>query len=71
MALLDIVLPGSAEYQTAIDQAVTAAQGGTSVEDALATGDAAMNEITDRIGREAQITANQEFLTMQGSYYTE
>ncbi len=71
VALLDIMLPGSAEYQTAIDQAVTSAQGGTSVEDALATGDAAMNEITDRIGRDAQITANQEFLTMQGSYYTE
>ena len=69
-ALLDIILPGSAEYHTAIDQAVTAAQGGTSVEDALATGDAAFNEITDRIGRDAQIAANQEFLTLQGSYYT-
>ena len=71
VALLDIVMPGSAEYHTAIDQAVTAAQGGTAVEDALATGDSAMNEITDRIGRDAQKTANEEFLTMQGSYYTE
>jgi len=70
VALLDIVMPGSAEYQTAIDQAVTSAQGGTAVEDALASGDDAMNEITDRIGRDAQIAANQEFLTMQGSYYT-
>jgi multiple sugar transport system substrate-binding protein len=70
-ALLDIIMPGSAEYHTAIDQAVTAAQGGTSVEDALATGDSAFNEITDRIGRDAQKTAYEEFLTMQGSYYTE
>jgi multiple sugar transport system substrate-binding protein len=71
VALLDIVMPGSAEYHTAIDQAVTAAQGGTAVEEALASGDSAMNEITDRIGRDAQKTAYEEFLTMQGSYYTE
>ncbi len=69
VALLDIVMPGSAEYHNAIDQAVTAAQGGTNVEEALASGDAAMNEITDRIGREAQIAANEEFLAMKGSYY--
>lgn len=69
-ALLDIIMPGSAEYHTAIDQAVTAAQGGTPVEDALATGDAAFDEITDRIGRDAQRTAYQEFMTMQGSYYS-
>ncbi len=68
-ALLEIMMPGSSEYHTAIDQAVTAAQGGASVEDALATGDSAFNEITDRIGRDVQKTAYEEFLTMQGSYY--
>jgi multiple sugar transport system substrate-binding protein len=69
-ALLDIIMPGSAEYHTAIDQAVSAAQGGTSVEDALATGDAAFNEITDRIGRDSQKAAYQEFLKLKGSYYS-
>ncbi|MEZ4504302.1 MAG: hypothetical protein R2848_00275 [Thermomicrobiales bacterium] len=68
-ALLDIIMSGASEYNNAIDQAVTAAQGGTSVEDALATGDAAFNEITDRIGRDAQMAAYQEFMAMNGSYY--
>ena len=46
-------------------------EGTLPVEDALSTGDSAMNEITDRIGRDAQKTAYEQFLTMQGSYYTE
>jgi multiple sugar transport system substrate-binding protein len=70
-ALLDIVMPGSAEYHTAIDQAVTAAQGGMPVEQALAEGDAAMNAITERIGRDNQRAAYAEFKEMQGSYYSE
>lgn len=70
-ALLDIVMPGSAEYHTAIDQAVTAAQGGMAVDQALADGDAAMNAITDRIGREPQKAAYAEFVKMKGSYYPE
>lgn len=68
-ALLDIILPGSNEYHTALDQVVTSAQGGTSVADALATGNAAFNEITDRIGRDAQKTAYADFLALPGSYY--
>jgi multiple sugar transport system substrate-binding protein len=67
--LLDIVMPGSNEYHTALDQMVTAAQGGTSVADALAQGNAAFNEITDRIGRDSQKAAYQEFLALKGSYY--
>ena len=70
-ALIDIVMPGSAEYQTAIDQMVTSAQSGTSVEEALATGDAAFNEITDRIGRETQTAAYKDFKALRGSYYDE
>jgi multiple sugar transport system substrate-binding protein len=68
-ALLDIIMPGSAEYHTAIDQAVTAAQAGTPVEEALAGGDAAFNEITDRIGRESQMAAYENFKALKGSYY--
>jgi multiple sugar transport system substrate-binding protein len=67
--LLDIVMPGSNEYHVALDQMVTAAQGGTSVADALAQGNAAFNEITDRIGRDSQKAAYQEFLALKGSYY--
>lgn len=69
-ALIDIILPGSNEYHTALDQMVTAAQGGTSVEDALAQGDSAFNEITDRIGRDKQKAAYADFLALKGSYYT-
>ena len=68
-ALLDIIMPGANEYHVAIDQMVSAAQGGTSVADALASGDAALNEITDRIGRDKQLAAYQEFLKLRGSYY--
>lgn len=67
--LLDIVMPGSNEYHVAIDQMVTSAQGGSSVEDALASGNSAFNEITDRIGRESQKAAYQEFIKLKGSYY--
>ena len=69
-ALLDLILPGANEYHTALDQVVTAAQGGTSVADALAQGDAAFNEITDRVGRDKQKAAYQDFLKLRGSYYT-
>jgi len=69
-ALLDIVMPGSNEYHVALDNLVTAAQGGASVEDALGQGNAAFNEITDRIGRESQMEAYQEFIALEGSYYS-
>jgi multiple sugar transport system substrate-binding protein len=68
-ALLDIVMPGSSEYHTALDQLVTAAQAGTPVEEALAGGNTAFNEITDRIGREAQMEAYENFKALKGSYY--
>jgi multiple sugar transport system substrate-binding protein len=70
-ALVDIIMPGSAEYQTAIDQAVTSGMSGTPVEEALAVGNAAFNEITDRIGRESQIAAYENFKALPGSYYSE
>ena len=69
-ALLDIILPGSNEYHVALDQMVTSAQGGTSVADALSSGNAAFNEITDRIGRDKQKAAYQDFIALPGAYYT-
>jgi multiple sugar transport system substrate-binding protein len=68
-ALLDIVMPGSNEYHVALDQMVTSAQSGTSVADALATGNTAFNEITDRVGRDKQKAAYQDFIALKGSYY--
>jgi multiple sugar transport system substrate-binding protein len=67
-ALLDIILPGSAEYHTAVDQIVGAAQGGTDVKQALQDGNAAFNEITDRVGRDTQKAAYAEYLKLQGAY---
>jgi multiple sugar transport system substrate-binding protein len=70
-ALLDIVMPGSSEYHTALDQLVTAAQSGTPIEQALAEGNAAFDQITDRIGRESQTAAYENFKSLKGSYYDE
>ena len=53
----------------ALDNMVTSAQGGTSVADAVASGNAAFNEITDRVGRDKQKASYQEFLKIKGSYY--
>ncbi|MBA2597270.1 MAG: hypothetical protein H0V00_11675, partial [Chloroflexia bacterium] len=66
-----IVMPGSSEYHTALDQLVTAAQAGTSVAEALAGGNTAFDAITDRIGRENQMAAYENFKALKGSYYSE
>ncbi|MDQ2683919.1 MAG: extracellular solute-binding protein [Chloroflexota bacterium] len=68
-ALLDLIMPGANEYNVVMDQMVTSAQSGTPVADALATANAAFNEITDRIGRDVQKAAYQDFLALKGSYY--
>ncbi|MEZ4561468.1 MAG: extracellular solute-binding protein [Thermomicrobiales bacterium] len=67
-ALLDIIMPGSQEYHTAIEQMWGAAQGGTAPEQAAADANAAFNAITDRIGRDAQRTAYQEYLKLGNVY---
>jgi multiple sugar transport system substrate-binding protein len=69
-ALLDIIMPGSQEYHTAIEQMWGSAQGGTPVEQAAAEANAAFNAITDRIGRDAQRAAYQEYLKL-GNVYPE
>jgi multiple sugar transport system substrate-binding protein len=68
-ALLDIIMPGSNEYHVVLDQMVTSAQGGTDVGEALATANQGFNDITDRIGRDAQKAAYQEFMKLPGAYY--
>jgi multiple sugar transport system substrate-binding protein len=69
-ALLDIIMPGSQEYHTAIEQMWGAVQGGTPAEQAAADANAAFNAITDRIGRDAQKAAYQEYLKL-GNVYPE
>jgi multiple sugar transport system substrate-binding protein len=67
-ALLDIIMPGSQEYHEVINQLWGAAQGGTPVEQALADANAAFNAITDRIGRDVQKAAYQEYLKLGNAY---
>jgi multiple sugar transport system substrate-binding protein len=67
-ALFDIVMPGSQEYHTAIDQMWGAVQGGTPAEQAAADANAAFNAITDRIGRDAQREAYQAYLALGNVY---
>jgi multiple sugar transport system substrate-binding protein len=69
-ALLDIIMPGSQEYHTAIEQMWGAVQGGTPAEQAAADANAAFNAITDRIGRDAQREAYQAYLAL-GNVYPE
>ena len=67
-ALLDLVMPGSADYHNAIDQAATAAMAGTDVQEALDGLTSAWNEITDRIGRDSQKAAYAEYVQLAGAY---
>jgi multiple sugar transport system substrate-binding protein len=67
-ALLDLVMPGSFDYHISIDQAATAALTGSDVQgelDKLAT---TWNEITDRLGRDAQKSAYAEYIKLKGAY---
>ena len=67
-ALLDLVMPGSADYHNAIDQAATAAMAGTDVQEALDGLTGAWNEITERIGRDSQKAAYAEYVQLAGAY---
>jgi multiple sugar transport system substrate-binding protein len=67
-ALLDLIMPASAEYHDAVDKMVTAAQAGTAVDKALADCNGRWNAITDRVGRDKQRAAYQEFLKLKGAY---
>src|SRR5579884_351040 len=67
-APLDPTLPRGAEYNDAGEKAVTAAQAGNSVEDALNTAAQAWNAATDRIGRDKQKQAYAEFAALPGAY---
>jgi multiple sugar transport system substrate-binding protein len=59
----DLGIPGAREYEQALDRAVTAAYAGTDPQAALDTAAAEWNEITERIGTDAQKAAYDEWVS--------
>jgi multiple sugar transport system substrate-binding protein len=67
-AYLDLIMPGSAEYNDAVDKAITGAQAGAPAQQSLDEAKAAWDAITDRIGRDKQKAAYAEYTKLQGAY---
>jgi multiple sugar transport system substrate-binding protein len=67
-ASLDIFMPGSQEYQDALDRACTATYAGTDPQAALDTAAQEFEEITERLGRDQQKQAYANYIQMAGSY---
>ncbi len=58
----ELGIPGAREYMDALDQAVTSAYAGTDPKQALDAAAVKFNEITDRLGRDAQKEAYAQWL---------
>jgi len=67
VALIDLIIPGSTEYNTAIDQAMTAIWAGTDPQEALDTAASEWDRITDSIGVDAAREAWLDYLELPGS----
>ncbi len=67
VALIDLIIPGATEYNTAIDQAMTAIWAGTDPQEALDTAAAEWDRITDEIGVEAAKASWLAYLELPGS----
>jgi multiple sugar transport system substrate-binding protein len=67
-ASLDILLPGGQEYQVAIDRACTAVYAGTDPQEAMDNAANEWNDITERLGVDAQQSAYASYLTLGGAY---
>ncbi len=59
----DLGIPGAREYEQSLDRAITAAYAGTDPQEALDTAAAEWDEITDRIGMDAQKAAYDEWVS--------
>ena len=59
---LELGIPGAREYMAALDQALTAAYAGTDPQAALDEAAVKFNEITDRLGRDKQKAAYEQWL---------
>ena len=66
--LLVLIMRGAHDFEVAMDLILGAAQGGTPVEEALAQGNKAFNDLVERGGREAMKAAYAEYLKLKGAY---
>ncbi len=66
--LLDLIMPGAHDFEVAMDQILGAAQGGMPVEEALAQGNRAFNDIVERGGRDVMKAAYAEYIKLKGAY---
>lgn len=67
VALLDLIIPGATQYNTAINQAMTAIWAGTDPQEALDTAAAEWDRITDEIGVDDARQAWLDYLEFPGS----
>ncbi|MCL1599820.1 MAG: sugar ABC transporter substrate-binding protein [Actinomycetia bacterium] len=67
VALIDLIIPGATEYNTAIDQAMTAIWAGTDPQAAFDTAASEWDRITDEIGVDAAREAWLTYLELPGS----
>ncbi len=67
VAMTDYAIPGFQDYALSLDKAMTAAYGGADPQGALDTAAGEWEAITDRLGRDTQIEAWNEYLAIPGS----
>jgi multiple sugar transport system substrate-binding protein len=66
-AVIDLIMPGAADYSTAVDRAVASASGGTDPKRALDAAAAEWDSITQRLGVDKQRDAYNAFLELPGA----
>ena len=66
--LLDLIMPAAHDFEVAMDQMFGATQGGMPIEEALAQGNQAFNDLVERGGRDAMKAAYAEFIKLKGAY---
>lgn len=65
--VIDLIMPGAADYSTAIDRALSSVWGGRDPQQALDEAAAEWDRITDRLGTDEQRDAYRAFLELPGS----
>lgn len=65
--VIDLIMPGAADYSFSVDRACSAVWGGEDPQQALDGAAAEWNTITDQIGRDKQKDAYAAFLTLPGA----
>ena len=65
---MEIIMPGSQEYHTILNQMLSGAYAGDDPQSVLDSAAQAFEEITDRLGRDDQKRAYADYLTLPGAY---